>query len=126
MVTEMVYWEELKRIGIFDLENLIMGGDLNFTVSSREVWGDAARVDPLQHFFSQLIQAGGLVDVEPVKILPTWRNGRKGLDHIAKRLDRFLISEKLVSSGIRYRSWITTKRSQTTCQYCYSWIVGAT
>ena len=64
------------------------------------------RVDPLQHYFSQLIQAGGLVDVEPVKILPTWRNGRKGPDYIEKRLDRFLISEKLVSLGIRYRSWI--------------------
>jgi hypothetical protein len=102
----VVFWEELKRIGIFDEENLILGGDLNFTISSREVWGDVARVDPLQHYFSHLVQTGGLVDVEPVKILLTWRNGRKGQDYIAKRLDRFLISEKLVSSGIRYRSWI--------------------
>jgi hypothetical protein len=46
------------------------------------------------------------VDVEPVKLLPTWRNGRSGQDYIAKRLDRFLLSENLVSSGIRYRSWV--------------------
>jgi endonuclease/exonuclease/phosphatase family metal-dependent hydrolase len=101
----VVYWEELKRIGLFDEENLILGGDLNFTISSREVWGDVARVDPLQHYFSHLVQYGDLVDVELVKILPTWRNGRKGQDYIAKRLDRFLIYENIVSSGIKYRSW---------------------
>jgi hypothetical protein len=35
----VVFWEDLKRNGIFDEENLILGGDLNFTTSSREVWG---------------------------------------------------------------------------------------
>jgi hypothetical protein len=44
------------------------------------------------------------VDVEPLKLLPTWRNGRGGQDYIAKRLDRFLIFEDLVISGFRYRS----------------------
>jgi hypothetical protein len=101
-----VFWEGIKREGILNEDNLILGGDLNFTTSSREVWGEHARVDPLQLYFSQLIQVGGLVDVEPLKFLPTWRNGRKGHDYIAKRLDRFLVSEKLVSSGIRYRSWV--------------------
>jgi hypothetical protein len=28
----VVFWEDLKRVGIFDVENLIMGGDLNFTI----------------------------------------------------------------------------------------------
>jgi len=93
----VVFWEDIKRIRIFDVENLILGGDLNFTASSKEFRGDSTRVDPLQHYFSQLIQAGGLVDVELVKILPTWRNGRKGPNYIEKRLDQFLISEKLVS-----------------------------
>jgi len=83
----VVFWEDIKRLGIFYEENLIMGGDLNFTISSREVWGVSMRVDPLQHFFSHLVQIGGLVDVKPVKILPMWRNGRKGQDYIAKRMD---------------------------------------
>ena len=43
------------------------------------------------------------MDVEPLKLLPTWSNGR-GHDFIAKRLDRFLISEDLAISGFRYRS----------------------
>jgi len=48
-----------------------MGGDPNFTIFSREVCSDVARVYPMQHYFSQLVQDGGLVDVEPIKILPT-------------------------------------------------------
>jgi hypothetical protein len=99
---KVVFWEDLKRFGIFDVENLIMGGDLNFTILSMEFWGDVARVDPLQHYFSHLVQVGGLVDVEPVKIISTWRNGRKGQGYIAKRLDHFLISENILSSGIIY------------------------
>jgi hypothetical protein len=85
---------------------VILGGDLNFTTSSREMWGAHSRVDPLHPFFRQLLLGEGLVDVEPLKLIPTWRNGRGGLDYIAKRLDRFLISEELLMSGIRYRSWV--------------------
>jgi hypothetical protein len=58
-------------------------------------------------YFSQLIQDEGLVDVEPIKLLPTWRNGRGDQDYIAKRLDRFLINEELALSGLRYRSWVS-------------------
>jgi hypothetical protein len=36
------------------------------------------------------------VDVESLKVLPTWRNGRSGQNYIAKRLDQFFISEDLV------------------------------
>jgi len=65
----------------------VLGGDLNFTTSCREVWGTHAREHSLHHFFSQMIQREGLVDVEPIQLLPTWRNGRGGHDYIAKPLD---------------------------------------
>jgi hypothetical protein len=67
-----VFWEVIKRDGFLKEQNLILGGDLNFTTSNREMWGAHARVDPLQLYFSQLIQVEGLVDVEPLKVLPTW------------------------------------------------------
>jgi hypothetical protein len=57
-------------------------------------------------YFNQLFQEEGLIDVEPVKFLPTWRNGRGEQDFVAKRLDHFLINEKLALSGHRYRSWV--------------------
>jgi exonuclease III len=100
------FWDKIKRDGILKEHNLILGGDLNFTISNREVWGPHSRSDPMNSFFSQLIQEEGLVDVEPVKLLPTWRNGRGDQDYIAKRLDHFLINEELALSGLRYRSWV--------------------
>jgi hypothetical protein len=39
-------------------------------------------------------------------LTPTWRNGRVGADYISKRLDRFLISEHLLSLEERYRTWV--------------------
>ena len=45
------------------------------------------------------------MDVAPSCAGPTWRNGRIGEDGISKRLDRFLISDQLISSLPRYRVW---------------------
>jgi hypothetical protein len=56
----------------------VLGGDLNFTTSCMEVWGAHARADPLHPFFSQLTQDEGMVDVAPIKLILTLRNGRGG------------------------------------------------
>lgn len=42
----------------------------------------------------------------PLKLNPTWRNRRCGEDHIAKRLDRFLVVEHLVSSLNHIWKWV--------------------
>jgi hypothetical protein len=73
-----------------------MGGDLNLTLNSREVWGEAAREDPQAEFFAHLFEELNLVDVEPVKLLPTWRDSRRGRAGISKRLDRFLVARKVL------------------------------
>ena len=85
------FWEAIKRDGILNEHYLVLGGDLNFITSSREVWASYARKNILHPCFRQLVQEEGLVDVEPIKILPTWRNGRGAQDYIAKRLDRFFL-----------------------------------
>jgi hypothetical protein len=77
---------------------MILGGDLNLTTSRKEVWGAHVRTHPSQLYFNQLFQVEELVDVEPLKVLPIWRNGRIGHNYIAKRLDRFFISEDLAMS----------------------------
>jgi hypothetical protein len=38
--------------------------------------------------------------------VPTWRNGRVGQDSIARRLDRFLVSEDLLIASGLYNSWV--------------------
>jgi hypothetical protein len=100
------FWDNLKKDGILKESNLILGGDLNFTVSTREIWGINARSDPLAAYVNQLIQDEGLIDLEPVNLLPTWRNGRGTYDSVSKRLDRFLISDSLVDSRLCFISWV--------------------
>jgi hypothetical protein len=46
------------------------------------------------------------VDVEPVKLSPTWRNFRTGDEEVAKILDRFLVSEALLNLGSNFRSGV--------------------
>jgi hypothetical protein len=71
-----LFWDNVKLDGLLKEPGLILGGDLNFTIFAREVWGSYSRSDPLASYFNQLLQEEGLIDVEPVKFIPTWRNGR--------------------------------------------------
>jgi hypothetical protein len=50
-------------------------------------------MDCLSGYFIRKLEVVGLLDIEPTKLTPTWRNKRIGEDKIAKRLDHFLISE---------------------------------
>lgn len=49
-----------------------------------------------------------LVDVEPAKLKPTWRNKRTGIAGVSKRLDRFMVANQLLKRVDRMRSWVGT------------------
>jgi hypothetical protein len=87
------FWEDLKDAGAFNEPFTVVGGDLNFTLSSREVWGESSREDQQGGFFQSFLEKLHLVDLEPTKITPTWRNLRTGNEAVAKRLDIFLVSK---------------------------------
>jgi hypothetical protein len=57
-------------------------------------------------FLKPFSKTKNLLISSPGKVVPTWRNGRSGSDAIWKRLDRFLVSEDLLSSVGLYRSWV--------------------
>jgi len=99
-------WIPIIRSGLLNEEGIIVGGDLNFTLSTREVWGDTSRIDTLSDFFTSLIQSSGLVDVQPTKLTPTCRNGRDRVDGMANRLDHFLLDDSLLNNKYKVRSWV--------------------
>jgi hypothetical protein len=100
------FWEKLDRLGLLAIKDLIIAGDLNLTLSSKEIWGDRAKLDPLADFFKSLFSKNALVDLESVELLPTWRNGRSGSSCIEKCLDRFLVTEDLITPTRMTRAWI--------------------
>jgi hypothetical protein len=84
-----------------------LGGDLNITLSSDEHWGSASLTGSGSNLYRDLFNSFNLVDVLPFKLIPTWRNGRRGSAAIAKRLDRFLISETFFTSTVSPSSGVT-------------------
>ena len=87
------FWEKVGTGVLFNLPNLLLAGDLNFTLSSFEIWGPKARPNPLSPFFSRLLTYNNLINLNVCSPSPTWRNGRIGEDGFSKRLDRLVISE---------------------------------
>jgi hypothetical protein len=59
-----------------------------------------------EDFYRDLFLSKKLIDVKPTKLVPTWRNGRSGHEAIARRLDRCLVSEGLLSTVGLSRSWV--------------------
>lgn len=100
------FWVDLMAKSLMKSSMLIVGGDLNFSIGRAKAWGPSAREDPLSVFFHNLLEVNNLTDPSPVKLKPTWRNIRVGEDRIAKRLDRLLLSEALISNAPIFRQWV--------------------
>jgi len=76
--------------------NLIIGGDLNLSLSHAECWGHQSQDGILSTFFYQLIESHHLIEIDVVKLHPTWRNHRTGEEAIAQRSDHFFLKEALL------------------------------
>ena len=99
------FWRQVDQLGLFLLENLIVGGDLNITLGLSEVFGGTHLIDLLTDYIRQLFIRANLVDISLTILGPTWSNGCYGDEFIAKQLDRFLVSGDLADRIGRYRSW---------------------
>ena len=99
-----------------DQENVILGGDLNLTLTMGEVWGENAKQDALSSLFLDFFEKMKLVDVAPLKTEPTWRNKRGGAQAISKRLDHFMVEETLLNGNLTLKSIIETRVIWTTYQ----------
>eukprot|EP00253_Pinus_taeda_P015079 PITA_15079 len=100
------FWNAFMAKDLLKGRHLLIGGDLNFSLGAAEIWGTSARIDPLTYFFSPLFHSHKLLDVNLIKAKPTWRNRRTGEEHISKRLDRFLINDRMASIVPSFRQWV--------------------
>ena len=81
-----IFWDNVQLGGLLALPNLLLAGDLNFTLSSSEIWGQKTRIDPLTSYFSQLISSNNLVDLCMNFPGPTWRNGQAGEEGVVRNI----------------------------------------
>jgi hypothetical protein len=103
---------------LLDDGNIILGGGLNFTLALAEVWGKNPRQDPLESFFSHWLDSHNLIDMVPMKLSHTWKNGRKGDSAVEKCLDHFFYFKTVIGEHVGYifegGSW-GILRSSTNC-----------
>lgn len=108
-VDRATFWRSLLNSEILQADNIILGGDLNFSLGYCESWDHSAQVDNLSDTISTLLKEHQWVDIPSARVQYTWSNNRSG-DHIlARRLDRFLIKEAFLNSHPRTRQWVGTR-----------------
>jgi mannosylglycoprotein endo-beta-mannosidase len=86
--------------------NWILGGDFNMILTLEEKTGGIKRLEQDSGKFKALIDQLKLVDIENNNGIFTWSNRRTGNQHIACRLDRFLVTEEIMDSGSHLESLI--------------------
>ena len=100
------FWEEFDAIGVLRLKNLIICGDMNFTLFSNEVWGALAPLDPLASFLQDLFFRNNLVDIHLEKLIPTWKNNRHWDKGGGKILDRFFLENFFLNrENLSFGTW---------------------
>jgi endonuclease/exonuclease/phosphatase family metal-dependent hydrolase len=70
-----LFWSTVENSGILTTLNLIIAADLNFILSSDENWGGSFVPSSNEDFIRNLLTSMKLVDLKPIKLVPTWRNG---------------------------------------------------
>jgi exonuclease III len=80
--------------------NWILGGDFNMIMSLEEKTGGSKRLEQDSGKFKTLPEQLKLVDIENSNGTFTWSNRRSGSQHIAYRLDRFLVTEHLIERDL--------------------------
>ena len=66
-----IFLVSLSYSSLLNVDNLIMAGDLNFTTSTAEIWGQNAKIDLMVDFFINLLIIFDLIDIIHPVLDPT-------------------------------------------------------
>jgi len=64
-------WSSILLLHHVQEDNLILGGDLNFSIRYSESWGHNAQIDFLSDFFKNILEDHGLIDIPSARLQPT-------------------------------------------------------
>jgi exonuclease III len=104
------FLERLELIkSLTNTPNWIIGGDFNMILTLEDKTGGTKRLEQDSGKFKALIDHLKLIDIETSNGIYTWSNRRSGHQHIACRLDRFLVTEELMETGSDLDSLILPK-----------------
>jgi len=100
-------WETLRDfLQQNELENIILGGDLDLTLIANQKKGGSIVRDQAREWVEYLMSTWELEDIKPTKRKYTWSKKRVGSGHIAARLDRFLVQISFLIMGLNLSSTI--------------------
>lgn len=91
------FWNQLLNLSITSANDIILGGDLNFSISFSESWGSSAQSDPISDTIETLLDHAHLLDIPINRPLPTWRN---------IRLDCFTLKTPMLQRLSHYTQWV--------------------
>jgi len=86
------FWNKFLNLNLLKAENIILRGNLTFSLGNVGVWGPSTQVDSLLEYFMRNLENVGLFGIDPFKLKPTWRNKRVDEGRVAKILDIFVLS----------------------------------
>lgn len=102
-----IFLDSLEYLaGWADHRHWVLGGDFNLITSLQEKKGGTRKLEPISERLNTLIHHLKLVDVRTSNGLFTWNNKRTGENAVASRLDRFLLSESIVTTGGEHQALI--------------------
>ena len=85
---------------ILHIESLtIIGGDFNMISNLEEKKGGLKTLSMEDEAFKTMINSCEMVDVQTSSSFFTWNNRRGGVHQTTKRMDRFLVSEPILTMG---------------------------
>jgi exonuclease III len=95
-----IFMKRLELIKtLIAIANWILGGDFNMILTLEEKIGGTKKLEQDSGKFRTLIDHLKLVDIENSNGTFTWSNRRSSNQHVACRLDRFLVTEETLESG---------------------------
>lgn len=96
-------------------------GDFNMIRSLDEKKGGVRTISAATNLFNEFIEESNLVDIRTTNGMVIWQNKRIGDRHIVSRLDRFLVSEHVLTGRGDVGASVLTSAGSDHWPICLEW-----